>query len=255
MVKKVWTCGLIGVALGLLGLLGLWGCTATHTAIHKRNLDVQTKMSASVFLDPIPIDKRTVFLQVRNTSDKPALNLETNLASALTAKGYTLVCAPEQAHYLLQANVLQVGKSDLRTADCALNQGFGAALTGAGLGAAIASLGKDHAQNTDRMVVGGIIGAAVSTVTDAMVEDVVYSVITDLQISERVGNSVVVQEKTRSKLVQGTSGTKVITSTEKVDWKRYQTRIVSTANKINLKFEKALPELMQGLTHSISGVF
>lgn len=246
-------------ALAVLGLLiltsSLSGCSATHAAINKRNLEVQTKMSASVFLDPVSTDKRTIYLQVRNTSDKPGLNLETTLADALICKGYTVVYAPEQAHFVLQANVLQVGKSDLRTADRALSQGFGAALSGGALGAGIASMGKNHEENTDRLLVGGLIGAAVSTVTDAVVQDVVYSVITDIQISERVGNSVIVQEKTKSKLIQGTTGTKVITSTEKVDWKRYQTRVVSTANKVNLKFEHALPELMQGLTHSISGVF
>src|SRR5690349_9896133 len=96
----------ISITFSLLiacNLITLTGCTATHTAIHKRNLDVQTKMSASVFLDPVPSEKKTVFLQIRNTSDRPGLNLESDLANALMAKGYTLVFAPEQAHYLLQA--------------------------------------------------------------------------------------------------------------------------------------------------------
>lgn len=233
----------------------LTGCGATHTAISKRKMDVQTKMSASVFLDPVTTDKHKIFLQVRNTSDKCELDLEPCIAEALAAKGYTLVRNPEHAHYLLQTNVLQVGKTDLRAAEHALNQGFGAALGGAAVGAAVGSVGGNHRHNSDRMVVAGLLGAAVATVTDAMVKDVMYSVIADVQISERVGNSVSVKEKTRSKLQQGTSGTKEITSTEKVDWKRYQTRIVSTANKVNLSFEQAAPELVQGLSRSIAGVF
>ncbi|WP_422491663.1 complement resistance protein TraT, partial [Endozoicomonas sp. ALE010] len=36
--------------------------------------------------------------------------------------------------------------------------------------------------------------------------------------------------------------------------KKYQTRVVSTANKVNLKFEEALPELKKGLSNSISGL-
>lgn len=238
--------------ISILSLL-LSGCGATHTAINKRNLDVQTRMSASVFLDPVPHDKRLVYLQIRNTSDKPELDLETAVAETLTDKGYKVVHNPELAHYILQTNILQVGKTDLRAAEYALDQGFGAAVGGGLAGAGLGSLKRNHRKET--VVVGGVLGAAVATVTDAMIQDVVYTVVADLQISERVGNSVTVKEKTRSKLKQGTSGAKEITSTEKIDWKRYQTRVVCTANKVNLKFTKAAPELIQGLTRSITGVF
>lgn len=242
------------VTLLLTALSGLMGCGATHTAINKRKLDVQTKMSATVFLDPVTSDKRTLFLQVRNTSDKPELDIQESIACAMQDKGYILVQNPEQAHYILQTNILQVGRTDLRAAEYALHQGFGAALGGAALGAALGSLAGDGDSNRGA-VAGGVLGAAVATVSDAMVQDVIYSVVADVQISERVGNSVVVKEKTRSMLKQGTSGAREVTSTEKVDWKRYQTRVVSTANKFNLKFKKAVPELVHGLTRSITGIF
>lgn len=248
--------GLCVRGLCLMSVLTLLvGCGATHTAINKRKLDVQTQMSATVFLDPVTADKKTLFLQVRNTSDKPQLDLEPHIAAALEAKGYTLVQNPEQCHYLLQANILQVGRTDLRAAQHALNQGFGAALGGAVAGAAVGSLAAPHGHEGKTMVVGGLMGAAVATVTDAMIQDVVYSVVADLQISERVGNSIKVKEKTRSKLKQGTNGAREVVATETIDWKRYQTRVVSTANKVNLKFEKAAPELAIGLTRSISGIF
>ncbi len=249
--------------LGFAGNKGCWllvlvsllmGCDATHTAINKRKMDIQTKMSATIFLDPVPADKKTVFLQIRNTSDKPELDLEEPIRLALQQKGYQLVATPEQAHYLLQTNVLQVGRSDLRSVEYALNQGFGAALSGVLVGAlagSVVSSRDDHRA----VAAGGLMGASVATVTDAMVQDVVYTVIADVQVSERVGNAVIVKEKTRSTLKQGTRGVREITSTEKVDWKRYQTRIVSVANKVNLKFKHAVPELIKGLSHSITGVF
>lgn len=239
---------------GILVITLLNGCGATHTAINKRHLDVQTKMSSTIFLDPVPADKKTVFLQIRNTSDKVELDLEPYVVEAMQAKGYQIVTVPEQAHYLLQANILQVGRSDLRTADHALHQGFGAAISGTITGAAVGNVVSR--QDTDRgAIVGGLVGGSVATVTDAMVQDVVYSVIADVQISEHVANSVIVREKTRSKLKQGTLGIKEVTSTEKIEWKRYQTRIVSTANKVNLKFKQAAPELIRGLIRSITGVF
>lgn len=239
----------------LIGVLAfLVGCNATHTAINKRKLEIQTKMSSTIFLDPITSDKKTVYLQIRNTSDKPELDLEHPIAEMLAAKGYTRVMAPEQAQILLQTNVLQVGRSDLRTADHALNQGFGAALGGAVAGAAVGSLASHH-DNGKGAVVGGLVGASVATVTDAMVQDVVYVVIADVQISERVAKSVTIKEKSRARLKQGMNGVREVVSTEKIEWKRYQTRVVSTANKVNLKFKQAVPELIQGLTRSITGIF
>ena len=181
----------------------LLGCGATHTAINKRKLDVQTKMSSTVFLDPMTSDKKTVYLQIRNTSDKSELDLEHPVAEVMLAKGYTRVMAPEQAQILLQTNILQVGRSDLRAADHALNQGFGAALGGAVAGAAVGSL-VSRQDNSKGAIAGGLVGASVATVTDAMIQDVVYVVIADVQISERVGNSVTIKEKTRSRLKQAT---------------------------------------------------
>ena len=55
-------------------------------------------------------------------------------------------------------------------------------------------------------------------------------------------------------LNQGTSGSTQQVSNEVTQRKKYQTRIVSTANKLNLKFEDAVPELEEGLTLSIAGI-
>lgn len=210
------------VALGLISAT-LVGCGATQTAIHNRN-DVQTKMSSTVFLDPISSDKRTVYLQIRNTSDKPELNLAEQLKEAMEAKGYHIASTPEQAHYVLQAHILQVGQTDLKATEYALNQGFGTAFEGV------------------------VIGSTVSTAP-------IYSVITDVQVSERVGNSITVQEKAKSKLKQGAQGVKEVTATEKTHWKRYQTRMVSTMHKVNVSFKKTTPALITKMSHSIAGVF
>ena len=45
--------------------LMLSGCSAMSTAIKKRNLDVKTQMSQTVWLEPS--SQKTVYLQVRNT--------------------------------------------------------------------------------------------------------------------------------------------------------------------------------------------
>jgi Enterobacterial TraT complement resistance protein len=65
---------------------------------------------------------------------------------------------------------------------------------------------------------------------------------------------VVVTENQRQDLNQGTSGNRVLSSTETSDWKRYRTRVMSNANKVNLKFDQVAPDLVAGLTRSITNI-
>ena len=72
----------------LITTLGLSGCGAIHTSVAKRNLDVQTKMSSSIFLDPVEPEQRTIFVDIRNTSDKPEFDLKPQVIESLRARGY-----------------------------------------------------------------------------------------------------------------------------------------------------------------------
>ena len=98
----------------------LSGCAATQVALSKKNLDVQTKMSATLFLEPADTDaKKKIYVQVKNTSAKQDFQIAEDLKGRLMAKGYTIVPTMKQAHYLLQVNVLQVGKSSETAAEAA----------------------------------------------------------------------------------------------------------------------------------------
>ncbi len=229
----------------LLFFLGLNGCVATHTAISKRDLDVQTKMSKTIFLDPVAEDKKTVFVQVRNTSGNPNFDLQRSLNWELNNRGYTIVNNPDEAQFMVQTNVLQVGKANLNEVDSVLDSGFGGGLLGAAITGA--SGGGSRA-----VVGGGLAGAALGVALDAMTKDICYTVVTDVQISERTHATV--KEKVNSHLSQGTHSNRVVTSTENSHWKRYQTRIVSSANKVNLQLEEAMPELAYGISNSIAGI-
>jgi hypothetical protein len=233
----------------LAAATALSGCAATQVAISKRNLDVQTRMSSTVFLDPVSGDKRTMVIQVRNTSDKANFQIEQDLKAAVSGKGYTIVNDPAKAHYMLQVNILQVGKMDPSAAMTALNSGFGGAITGM----AVVAASGNHSNRG--VLSGGILGGIASTVADAMVKDVTYSVISDLQISEKIEGGVKAKAVSEQKLAQGTSGATTVTTSKETEWNRYQTRILSSANKVNLDFEEAQPELVKGLVASISGMF
>lgn len=236
-------------AIGAVTLLS--GCAATQVAISKRDLDVQTKMSDTIFLDPVGEDKRTVFVQVRNTSDKQDFDIANEVTSAVAAKGYRVVTDPDKAQYILQANILQVGKVSASAAQMSFG-GYGVPLTGAFAGAGIgAALGG----NTGGIIGAGLIGGLVETVANAAVKDVYFSAITDIQIKSRQRSGVKSKESSRHNLKQGNSGGTTVTYDEETDFRTYQTRIMSVANKVNLDFQEAASPLRGGLVRVISGVF
>ena len=156
----------------LFACLCLTQCGVVHKSIKYSDLDVQTKMSASVFLDPVSPDKKTVWVQVRNTSDKPSLSVEPAIISSLQRKRYQIVQDPDQAHYILQANVLSVGKIREDQAFMSLNGGFGSAIQGVAGGAAIGALAGNN--SSGGMLAGGLIGGLMGTVADAMAEVMTY---------------------------------------------------------------------------------
>lgn len=234
---------LVKFALIATASLTLFACSALHTSLEKADLDVQTKASESIFLEPVSPAKRIIFVSVRNTSDKD-LSIKSRIIDRLGKSGYVITDDPDAAHFMLQANILKVGKVDLKSADSYLDAGF----SGAAFGNAITSR-----SDTGK---GIVLGALAGIVIDSMVDDTLFTMVTDLQVRERPrANEIVTQQQSENN-TQG-SGTTVTQSSGKtsVDWKTYHTRIVSTANQVNLKFEDALPALENGLIRSIAGMF
>lgn len=247
---------LVAMVCGVAAVSVLAGCAATQVAIAKRDMDVQTKMSATIFLDPVAAEDMTVFVQVRNTSDKQELDLAPDIVAAVQAKGYKVVRDPKQAKFYLQANVLQVGKTDPTAIEKQLGGGYGAGMTGAVTGVAVAGLtGGSGGPSGRTMLAAGLIGGIGEVVAGSMVKDVYFSIVTDVQIKERlaVGKKAMLNSNHVNK--QGTSGSEQVTYRDEVDMKTYQTRIVSMANKMNLEFTEAAPALRTGLTRALSGLF
>jgi len=246
-------------ALGLLLAAGaLGGCAATHTAVAKRNLDVQTRMTDTIFLDPLPPERRTVYVDLRNTSDKPDFDMMPYVREAIARRGYAVVDDPRRAHYVLQANVLQAGRSSETAADTAYGGGFGGPFWGGAAGAAVGyGLGQSGIGVNDALgaVGGGLIGSAISTVADAFVQDTTYTIVADVQVSERAAGEAAVSQAETASLSQGSSGTISQSSSGTADVRRYRTRIVSTAEKANLDWPEAAPDLVAGMSRSIAGMF
>jgi len=248
MIKKT----LIAISFVAFTMVSFSGCSAMNTAIKKRNLDVQTKMSNTVFLDPVAPSKRIIYFDIRNTSDKQ-MKIKNAIKQSFIAEGYKITQDPTKATYMLQGNILKVSKTDKREAQSYMHSGYGSALTGAVAGGA-----ASYALGGNNRTSAGIAlaGAALGFIGDALIKDTFFVMITDLQIRERPLEGEIVTQTQQAKLAQGTStNVNQNISGGKVKWKTYRTRIVSTAEKMNLKFDEAQPILAKSLVRSISGIF
>ncbi|MCX8102008.1 MAG: complement resistance protein TraT [Geminicoccaceae bacterium] len=247
--------GAVGSVVALAAMLGLSGCAATYTAVAKRELDVQTKMTDTIFLEPVPPAQRTVFVEVKNTSDKPDLDIERPIRERIASRGWQIVEDPRRAHVILQANVLQAGRTSETAAEQMYGRGYGAPITGAAVGGTAGYvIGRSAPGNAAVWGLGGaVVGGLAETVAGAAVQDVTYSIITDIQIQERAPGEVV--SETRSGTVrQGRSGQIAQTSSRTTDMRRHTTRVMSMANKVNLDWNEAAPQLVDGLTRVVAGL-
>lgn len=227
------------------------GCAAVHTSIRKRNLDVQTKMSDTIFLDPVGPDKKVIYVEVRNTSDKESFDVEGELKEKITKRGYRVTDNPDEAYYRLQANVLSVAKTTPEEAAQMLAGGYGAPLVGAAAGAAAGAV----VGGAGGGVAGGILGMLGTVAVDAYVEDVMFLCVTDIQLVEKAPEGVIVRSDSAQNLAQGMAGTQNQTYSEVGKFKKYRTRVVSTANQMNLVYEDAAEPLTRGLARSLAGLF
>jgi outer membrane lipoprotein SlyB len=225
----------------------LSGCGAASTAIEKRNLEVQTKMSDSIFLEPVSPEKQIVYVRVRNTTDKD-IEVEQQIKNSFESKGFKVVTNPDEAYFMIQANILQVGKTDGSDSDSALQSGFGGGLLGAGVSAATGGSGNN-------IGVGAAIGAIAGLVANTMVKDIYYSMVTDVEIRQRPTLHEKVTQFEENYSEQGTTSTiGQNVNTDMAKWKIYRTRVISTANQVNLEFPEAKAELSKGLAKSLSGL-
>jgi len=236
---------IIIIFLSFLAVSLLSGCMATQTALNNRHLETHTKMTDSIFLEPVSDSKKTVFVETKNTSDQKDIQLKSYLVNDLKAKGYKVVSTPSQAHYVLQVNVLKAGKVQPDKGQ----MGVDGTLSGGAVGLAAGAAGGTDAD----MVIGTLAGAVVGNVANAMFKDIGFIIDTDVQISERSKTGV--HATSTSTLQQGTSTTQTLKSHQNSGWNKYRTRVISTVEKMNLQFSQASPYLSQDLANTIANIF
>lgn len=241
-IGKVAKASLLSASIALIT-----ACAATQTMIEHRSLEAETNFKP-IFLAPVSAKEKSIYISIENTTDQD-IDINRKLTSAFREKGYVVYKNPGNAHYLLDAKVMKLGK--ISKSEETTMGGFGSALGGGAAGVAIGSLAK----NSTAMIAGGLTGGLAGMAADALVKDVKYTMVTEIQISERVGKGITVSEEHRASLVQGTNSRLKQVSSRQSQYERYQTRIISKAEKVNLSFKDAKPVLEAGLVKALVGFF
>ena len=235
-------------------LVSLFGCAAIHTSVAKRNLDVQTKTSTAIFVDPVKREYRTVYVEVRSgvmEFDRRGFRKHIMDEFATNENGYKVVDDPEAAQYHLSVYVLTMEKASPTAAEAALRQGYvggSGIIAGAAAGGVATGSGKGAVQ-------GALLGGLTETVANAFVQDVTYMLIADIQIKEKARKGVIVRKDTQISAKVSDAGTSTQRVSEATNLKEYRTRIVTTANKANLELEEAQPLMFQKTAYAMSGFF
>jgi len=225
------------------------GTTATgeKVAITKKDVHVKTKMSETIFLEPVAPEEQIIYFRFRNTSDED-LDIENKLKIAFEKKGFVVTRNPREANFLVQANLLKVGTMDLNEQKKYLGAGFG---VGALAASTTALTGGGYSRSGKAAVVGALVGMLVEA---AKVKNVHYALVTDVEIRQRPMDGETVTQNENLGGSMGSSGTISQVSTNKnVKWKKYRTRIVSSAYAPGLEFEQAKPFLEDGLVKALAG--
>jgi hypothetical protein len=101
--------------------------------------------------------------------------------------------------------------------------------------------------------IGGLGAGAGELIAGSLVKNVTYAMITDVQIMETTDEAV--HQQVQSDLQQGTGTTVIQSSTSERTRKKFQTRVATSANKVNLKFTEAQPVIEANLASALAGIF
>ncbi len=246
------------IRAGFLGIIlsVTVGCAATSTLLSKSDLDVQTRTSTAIFVDAVAKDKRTIYVDIRSGVMEFDRNAFKRFVIAQFSvpgnSGYTIVDDPEAAQFQMNVYVLNLEKTSPTAAEVALGKGYTGGAIAAG--AAVGAMGN----NSNRYrgaAAGGLIAGAADFISGSMVKDVTFMLVADVQIKEKARKGVFVRKDSKVDTKISDVGSSRQTVSEVTNKKEYRTRIVTTANKANLKLAEAQDLMFKKTAYAMAGFF
>jgi uncharacterized protein YcfJ len=222
------------------------GCATTAgngtsaSGLSSGNVTLSTKMSSSIFLQPVSPSDKIVYVSTRNTSTATGLNFKNHLISELIGEGYRITNNPQDAHFMVMSNILYIGKeTQSHTLAGALAGGFGGAL-----------IGSRYNSGTST-IAGGALGALAGGILGSLLASTKYMMIVDIQLEERQAGTYTTSSTNAS---QGIASNETTYNAGVKNWAIYRDRIISQASAMNLNFASAEPLLKKQMSHSIANL-
>jgi len=249
---------LLNTSFILAFIISLSACSALHTSIAKRNLDVQSKTSTAIFVDAVERKHRTVYVSIHSgvmEFDRREFKKFIKTQFAGNEEGYRIVDSPNKAQFQLNIYVLTLEKASPNAAEIALKQGYiggGGTRNGVVGGAVIGGVTTGTATGA---AVGGVVGGVGTTIADAFVQDITFMLVADVQIKEKARKGVIIRKDSQVSTKISDAGTSTQRYSEVTTRKEYRTRIVTTANKVNLDLEEAQETMFKKTAYAMAGFF
>ncbi len=248
--KKIVKTGVIGFVFSVLA-----GCAATQTLLSKKDLDVQTRTSTAIFVDPVAKDKRTIYVDVRSGvmefDRRQFKNFVVEQFSQPGGSGYQIIDDPDEAQFQMVVYVLNLEKTSPTAAEAALSHGYvGSIAAGAAVGAMANSSNRYRGA-----AAGGVIAGAADFISGSLVKDVTYMLVADVQIKEKAPKGVYVRKDSKVDAKISDAGSSRQTYSEVSNKKEYRTRIVTTANQANLELKDAVDLMFTKTAYAMAGFF
>ncbi|MCQ1061295.1 complement resistance protein TraT [Photobacterium sp. ZSDE20] len=226
----------------------LVGCGAMKTAMTKQDLVVESQVTGPVVLEPVAPSKRIVYISVRDlTGNNMRRDTMQMLKKHLGTEGFYVTDDPDKANMMLNASVIQAKNTSKEEAYGYLTSGFEGALVGASTAAVLGADGRTTAG-------AGLAVAAVGFLADTMISDTYYTFVLDVQVRERplegdktVSRSGSMQASGHATNTSAVASKRVSTVErgENFNWIVHETRIVTTANQMNLDINDAIPVVQE----------
>lgn len=146
-------------------------------------------MTQSVFLTPVKKSERSVYVDIKNTSGQELDSLMPLIERKLKLKGYKLIDDPDNARYILLANVLFAN-------DKKENNALNGAIAGGAVGAGVSDYNNGGAGN---MVAAGAAGAIIGALIGKFTEDRIFQMVVDINVRENTNKEVTTSKSNISK--------------------------------------------------------
>jgi len=226
-------------------ILLITGC-ANHMTLTKQQT---TATSNTIFLRPTA--DRTIYIETRNTSDRPNATLST-LPQLLAAKDFTVTADPDKAHFILQVTTVSAVKAKPGTTlDSLVAGGFGSVIGGG------AGLGFLASKATEDTQFGLIADAQIIERTKEVVEQVVTKQAapsSGLPENRQPLASLFGGGQSLSPAHAGQSR-ETIQETHRGNERIHRARFAALQQQMWLNTEQAITELSVQLAQTIAGLF